>query len=158
MKKVLVLALVLGIASMASATLSYSPTAITMGLNSTATVTISADSADMYEVWAGADTSDIAEITAVSAYDAAGEDASGTASAYAGWWILIAKDLDPDNPPDVAAGDHWDVTISSGSTTGTITLDSACYSGGGTIDVTVIPEPITVALLGLGGLFLRRRK
>ena len=28
----------------------------------------------------------------------------------------------------------------------------------GSLDVTVVPEPITVALLGLGGLFIRRRK
>jgi len=29
---------------------------------------------------------------------------------------------------------------------------------GGALEIHVVPEPITIALLGLGGLFLRRRK
>ena len=32
------------------------------------------------------------------------------------------------------------------------------YTYGGALEIHVIPEPITIALLGLGGLFLRRRK
>ena len=155
MKKVLVLALVLGIASMANAALSYSVSKLTLQQGASATVQIVADSADMYEVWAGAD-SGIADITAVSALADAGGDASGTASTYPGWWILIG--MDNSEPFTLVAGDHWDVTITAGMVNGTITLDSACYSGGGTIAVNVIPEPITIALLGLGGLFLRRRK
>jgi len=32
------------------------------------------------------------------------------------------------------------------------------YTGPGALEIHVIPEPITIALLGLGGLFLRRRR
>ncbi len=32
------------------------------------------------------------------------------------------------------------------------------YTYGGALEIHVVPEPITIALLGLGGLFLRRRK
>ena len=36
--------------------------------------------------------------------------------------------------------------------------DMAYTTTSGYLDVTVVPEPMTIALLGLGGLFLRRRK
>ena len=32
------------------------------------------------------------------------------------------------------------------------------YTYGGALEIHVVPEPMTIALLGLGGLFLRRRK
>ena len=37
-------------------------------------------------------------------------------------------------------------------------LTDATWTGQSYLDVTVVPEPMTIALLGLGGLFLRRRK
>ena len=166
MKKVLVLALVLGIASMASATLSYSVSSLTMAQNATVTVQIASTSVTPYGVWAGASSlgGAVADITAAVAYDAAGDTAAATAStgSYAGWWYLEGKDSGEETLPNMAIGDHWDITITSYGANGTITFASDSYGtaggAGGTLCVTVVPEPITIALLGLGGLFLRRRK
>jgi len=55
------------------------------------------------------------------------------------------------------------------SATITISIDNASFKNGlgqpvipdtwtSTVDIHVVPEPMTIALLGLGGLFLRRRK
>jgi len=37
-------------------------------------------------------------------------------------------------------------------------IDAADVTSTNSLVLTVIPEPMTIALLGLGGLFLRRRK
>ena len=64
------------------------------------------------------------------------------------------------------------ITLTTGALGGTITIDDyagvfppptdTIYNGttidAGSLDLTIIPEPMTIALLGLGGLFLRRRK
>ena len=59
-----------------------------------------------------------------------------------------------------ATGKWWDVVFTcDGTGTVTITLyGNDLVSAIDTITINQIPEPITVALLGLGGLFLRRRK
>ena len=66
-----------------------------------------------------------------------------------------AADLSP--PSAIQSGDQYDVTI-QGYVTGTFGLDSDDYGTNDILEVTVLPEPMTVALLGLGGLFLLRRR
>jgi len=160
MKKLLILMLVIGMTSAANAALTWSVDEITIDLASpTAVVQIISDTTDAYtEIWAGADASLIAEITSMATLAGAAEGGAVASSAYLGWWVIEAVDFTP--PSDIAVGDHFDVTL-TGLSLGTYVISTDSYGGAGLDDlltITVVPEPMTIALLGLGGLFLLRRR
>ena len=162
MKKLLMLILVLGIASTANAlVVSISPD----GTGTSTTLTISSDTFnvgyDYFLVVSDNTNGDISAITATA--DAGGDSvvtSYGAAAGYDDAWQVKAQDLNAATPhaDDIEIGTHFNVTIN--------------YTGGGSallielvngnltqLDTyTVTPEPMTIALLGLGGLFLRRRK
>lgn len=72
-----------------------------------------------------------------------------------------------DDVPNGTAAQYFELVLTTTPGTYTITLvnltTADLFSGAITstytpLAITVIPEPMTIALLGLGGLFLRRRK
>ena len=71
-----------------------------------------------------------------------------------GWWTLMVLDN------GVPMGSHWEVTI-LGNSVGTYWLNSDYYEDAGPNDIltiNVIPEPMTVCMMVLGGLVLLRKQ
>ena len=193
MKKLLVMALVLGLGAYASAGLEWviegasgadgkimPGDMLTLTLNSTDPATgvrigaITDNGADGF--FTG---SDVAAV--FTAKQSGGRSAADFDAALAGFG-LPASGLDADDwawidavsSGDTAlagvlmlqytAGGPGDVVISAlPDPTGQLGLPASVILQSGPVDMpelafTVIPEPMTLALLGLGGLFLRRRK
>jgi hypothetical protein len=165
MKKLLILMLVLGLASAASAAHSLGG-ATTVAQTGTAVVTIIADST-------ATTTSVVEDLSAalggahaiISVVKTANAGEQGSVVQFPGTdyaWTVEAKDST--EPFDsVQTGIQFNVTISGANFSVDDTFDIVLYDEAYTstldsVTITVTPEPMTIALLGLGGLFLRRRK
>ena len=179
MKKLLILMLVLGMASLASATPVMVVSNTTPTLGSTFTVTISGTSAEAsgtdyigggyagvlaldYDNYTdGADNPYISFVNVtVTPTIAAGAGAGMSDSTGNVQWIAAYGINPADETRDVDEGLWFTWTLNADSL-GTTMVDFLNAGWTATIDdqlVTVIPEPVTIALLGLGALFLRRRK
>jgi len=166
MKKLLILMLVLGMASAAYATvLSVSqPSSASLNVEVTGTIDY-----DLYIVLSSNGT------TALSSY-ALGTDAPDM-SGYSG---PTSPDLDGSGlwtEPSGFSGEYWVMAASDASVFPITTGQFLTATGGAIGDqvnvqafdetvgflgdfgtITLIPEPMTVLLLGFGGLLLRRRK
>lgn len=181
MKKLLVLMLVLSMVTVASATISWdlrkadgttSITAVDVSESINFTLVLTGLAADLspdpyrvgiYEdgyVYGGG----LVDFVSGTLHAAAGDLGylSALDTTYDGFG-LAAGQLGG-GPPNAADGD-W-VTLSAkvmgGATSGSakIKLEESTSPYGliGYVEFDIIPEPVTIALLGLGGLFLRRRK
>lgn len=179
MKKLVCLMLVALVGTVASAaTMSYVGPA-TIDLNSTAIITIIADvdaSSLAVSITASKGSATVGTLNPlINSLASAGVQRDGT---YQNIWISkVAGSVTLPNL--VPAGQTlYSFTISSeGLAVGDV-INLGTYVGGGApwggsnmtlklnavdtpltgLAVTVVPEPMTVALLGLGGLFIRRRK
>jgi len=159
MKKLLAITLVLGLAAAASAVPSMTvPTDVADG--ATASIVISSDDAVGYGAFIEmTDPAGLLSNPIIMA--AAGPDASVTDPAtlgVAGLWLFQAVSFNPSDP--VVAGDHFsiDYTAMDDNSLVTVTLYDFDANPIQVAQIQNTPEPLTLGLLGLGGLFLRRRK
>jgi len=166
MKKLLILMLVLGLASSASAlVVTLDPSGdqpLGAGLYDVYVVSDS-DTAN-YEYLVGLTDSTYGSITSVTALSKAGQDvivaSYGDGMGY--FDVFGIESLDMSDPFDsILAGNQFQIAVTyTGAAVGedlTLLLMDGNLT---TLDSTTfqIPEPMTIALLGLGGLFLLRRR
>ena len=164
MKKILVLMLVLGMASLASAGLTVTQTAGTLTIENDTVYTLSPTgqfeaqlvinepgSLDgTYSFGPAASAITTATVPyLMNSYAASSFGLGG--SELIDWSYMLVVD-DPVTLNLLGVGDVLSYGLTGGAVSGTL------YDGSGGVITTFIPEPMTLALLGLGGLFLRRRK
>ncbi|MBN1765957.1 MAG: PEP-CTERM sorting domain-containing protein [Sedimentisphaerales bacterium] len=168
MKKLLAILLVLGMASMASAALSLSSSSVDILAGGTATVYVVSDAADVWEGYIGGSSAvDGGGATAftVTALAPAGPDGYATADpyGYAGYYAVGALDFNPEDTITVTSGNQFQIDASDADLTSGSSYDINVYADDwatviDTVTINIIPEPMTLSLLGLGGLLLRRRR
>jgi hypothetical protein len=178
MKKLLVLVLVLSMASMAQAAITFTFGATEIAVGESTTILISSTTQLLeggYYAGVGLASAGDASLnvdaasvlyggSSVSVFmvDDGGDgtaESLGIRNPFVGS-ILTDPVLPPANPKPVI-GDLLGGIGITGLTAGIVTINFIDGGTGETIgsaDITVTPEPITVGLLGLGALFLRRRK
>ena len=173
MKKLIAIAMVLAVASLANASVFWADAdgnridSVSVNVGETIVVFLASDSDQPYnDLWCGAEENGSAEIVAGEILPNAGGSASLTLHACDDGWQKCTADYEAGQAP-TQAGNQFAFSI-----TGIADLDQVSegvdwvlcsdYRGdagdGSTLNVDVVPEPITLALLGLGGLALRSRK
>jgi hypothetical protein len=171
MKKLLVVMMVLGLVGSAQAALQISLNGAAAGDETTIKVSdnvVIGVMSDTDLAWGGfieyipRDSQAAEWVGTMTINSIAGKDATAAhPEGYATTWQLSAAAL-PGNLPAVAPGEQFTIgfhCLAVGDVV--ITLWGDAWDGAAAIDTLTIhqvPEPITIGLLGLGGLFLRRRK
>jgi hypothetical protein len=177
MKKLLVLALVLSMASMANAALTIGPSASSVNVDEAITISLDAG-VDVYDqggFYLGISNTSIGGATLdilaavinytgnASSLTVIDDPDTSAALGLVGAFVLInLSDIPPagnTSPPVtglLASG--FGLTGATAGMVDLVVLSGADGSEFTRTSVEVTPEPITIGLLGLGAMFLRRRK
>jgi len=163
MKKLLVLSLVLGIASLATAGMTISVDKDVLLPGEVATVTISNDvSSNTLSYLVVADDGSVGAVSNPTMLITLGALAGASPYTEAGFGTGYEITTAADAPALPQAGQQWSFSFSSaleGISNIQLFDDNLGYDApASAVQVTVIPEPATMALLGLGALVLRRKK
>jgi len=165
MRKLLMLFLVLGLASAANATLIKVDglEGDSFEVDTQTTITVVSEDASSWLGYIIIEDGGAGSLENVTVLDAAGDLGAAAPYTESGWGtgFELSASMGPLGNPPIAVGTQFSLDyIGAIGDTATISLfvDPEYTTPVASVNLTVVPEPMTIILLGLGGLFLRRRR
>jgi len=168
MKRLVALLLVFGMASTANAVLlqvdGVPTTDIEIAEGVTSVITIVSEDASSYLGYIIIEEGGTGVLSDVAILPAGGDLAASEPYTEAGWGAgyMLTTAASPGGDPPIGAGSQFNVNYSGGTLGQTakisLFIDPEYTTPVASVNVSIIPEPMTIALLGLGALFLRKRK
>jgi hypothetical protein len=160
MKKVLVVMLVLGLASAANAAFSLiggDGGTYKLGISETGTYALSSDVGENSEIWINIADTGVAALDGDPVFTG-GNPSGQSAMVQDGEWYQISFTSSSETQP-LTPGEWLNINfVGVGKGITTLDIYAEDYTTLLTSATIEVPEPLTIALMGLGGLFLRRRK
>ena len=168
MKRLVALLLVFGLASTANAVMiqvdGVSAADVEIAEGATSLITVVGEDTSSWLGYIIVEESGVGALTNVEILPAAGDLAAAEPYTEAGWgagYMLTAAES-PGSSTPISTGSQFNVNYSGGTMGETATislfLDPEYTVPAASVNVSIVPEPMTIALLSLGALFLRKRK
>jgi hypothetical protein len=168
MKRLVAMLLIFGMASSANAVLlqvdGITTTDVEILEGATPVITVVGEDASSWLGYIIVEDGGAGALSNVEILPAAGDLASSDPYTEAGWgagYMLTAAES-PGSSTPISTGAQFNVDYSGGTLgqTATISLfvDPDYTTPAASVNVSIIPEPMTIALLSLGALFLRKRR